>query len=61
MHIFTVKLTAKCVITVYIQLNTIKTRNSYFENFEAKTGQNLVIANLPPKSSPQKIIGLQLI
>ena len=39
--------------TVNLQLNTVKTRHSYFENFEAKTGQNWVVANLPPNSCPK--------
>ena len=45
---------------VNLQLNIIKTRHSYFENFEAKTGQNWVIANMPPKYCSKKFIGLQL-
>ena len=59
MHILTVKLTVKCVIyclfTANLQLNAVKTRHSNLENFEAKTGQNCVLANLPPKSCPNKI------
>ena len=58
MHIFTVKLTVKCVIycefTVNLQLNAVKTRHSNLENFEAKTGQNFVLANLLPKFCPPK-------
>ena len=40
MNIFTVKLTVNTSFTVNLQLNRMKKRHSYFENFEAKPGQN---------------------
>ena len=57
MHEFLVKSTEKCVIYSCIYC---KMRHFYFENFEAKKGQNCVSANLPPKSCPKKFIGLRL-
>ena len=47
MHKFTVKLTVKCVIAI-------------LKKFKAKTGQNWVVANFPPKFCPKKFIDLQL-
>ena len=42
------------LFTVNLQLNVVKTRRSNLENFEAKTDQNCMPANLPPKFCPPK-------